>query len=709
MAYSHLIRPRKWPSILNIRILLALVLSISSLIISSAANPVQAVKLKNSGVPHIVDNGVQMYEVSANESGGWPVRVRGDDTYGRGELLAVSVEFSEPVSVAGNTTFRIEIGTRTRDLVPVSHRDETVIFATLVRSSDNDSDGVWIGDNSSTLDHNDADAIQSVGDSPRNANLSHSRLGTQSNHKVNGSALRPKVTDVRIASTPQYGDTYVRNETIQIEARFDWPVRTSGHVSARISTEAFQQNVTRHATYSEGSGTSRILLDYTAVLDIDTDGIAIPRNSLARNGDLTLGVEGGGTIVGRSGGLRATLASRGRGEDSNHKIDARRVGAPDVLASAEWGWEGETDTDTPMPTPTDTPDSSSVQVNFEITSDPGHFSEDLVLILLLGYGAIGGDLFAFGLRTDVDKPGTDGNQGKGIIFNRWGTSDASDTRTTGDGWSRPGNFGGPFISVQRTYDWSKGYYTMRVAQDGDDDADGRWFGLWITDISSGVETKLGSLKFPLIGGNPPTIRTRTHDFSSLIALTGQNSINERDIPVFEVAVGLPDDPEGDPPHEATVGYSLLGRGIANTNVSSDSPTGRVIMRVGGTTSKETSAGTTLTGLETPQLTASAERVPSSHTGRQFVFRLHFSEEFPISYKRLRDSAFTVTGGEVVKASRVYRSSNMRWEIRIEPDGNGPVTVVLPITRDCSATGAICAEDGRKLSNELEVTVPGPGG
>ena len=695
--YMHLPVPVEWNNKLKIRLSLACALLIPLLIIGLAANPVQAINLNNSGVPHIVNNGVQMYEVSADESGGWPVRVRGDDTYGRGELLAVSVEFSDPVSVDSEATFRIRIGSSTRDLAPVSGRDETVIFATLVRPSDNDSDGVWIGDNSSTLDHNDADAIQSVGDSPRNANLSHSRLGTQSNHMVKGSAVRPKVTDVRIASTPQYGDTYVRNETIQLEARFDRPVTASGHVSARLSTEAFQQNVTRHATYSQGSGTSRLLLDYTAVLDIDTDGIAIPRNALARNGDLASGVEGGGTIAGRSGGLHAILASRGRGEDSNHKIDARRVGVPDVLASAEWGWEEAT------------PDSSAIRVNFEITSDPEHFSEDHSFVLGLGYGHIGNSLFGFGLRTDVDKPGTDGSQGKGIIFNRWGTSDASNTRTTGDGWTQAGNFGGPFISVRRTYDWNKGSYSMRVAKDGDDDSDGRWFGLWITDLSSGVETKLGSLKFPLSGGNPPTISTRSHlhFFQSVIAITGQSPLNQRDIPVFEVAVGLPDDPEGDPPNEATVGYSLLGRGINNANVSYDSTTRRVIMRVGGTTDKVTPAETILTGLG--QLTAWAERVPSSHTGRQFVFRLNFNDEFPISYKRLRDSAFTVTGGDVVKASRVYTSSNMRWEIRIEPDGNGPVKIVLPIPASCSATGAICAADDRKLSNRLEFTVPGPGG
>ena len=196
MVYLHLPGPKGWLSKLKIRISLACALLIPMLIIGFAANPVQAVKSQNTGVPHIVDNGVQMYAVNRASSGGWPIRVPGDDTYGNGELLAVSVEFSESISVDSETTFRIQMGTATRGLVPVSTWNETVIFATLVRSYDSDSDGVWIGDNTATLDHNDADAIQSTGDSPRNANLSHSSLGTQSNHKVNGSATRPKIRSV---------------------------------------------------------------------------------------------------------------------------------------------------------------------------------------------------------------------------------------------------------------------------------------------------------------------------------------------------------------------------------------------------------------------------------------------------------------------------------------------------------------------------------
>ena len=116
-----------------------------------------------------------------------------------------------------------------------------------------------------------------------------------------------------------------------------------------------------------------------------------------------------------------------------------------------------------------------------------------------------------------------------------------------------------------------------------------------------------------------------------------------------------------------------------------------------------------TGGETP-LTVSLEATTESHNGTDaFTFEIRFSEEFPLSYKTLRDLAFTVSGGEVLKAQRLDKPSNIRWLITVEPNGNGDVTVELPVTTDCNAEGAICTADGRKLSNRLEVTVSGSGG
>ena len=111
----------------------------------------------------------------------------------------------------------------------------------------------------------------------------------------------------------------------------------------------------------------------------------------------------------------------------------------------------------------------------------------------------------------------------------------------------------------------------------------------------------------------------------------------------------------------------------------------------------------------PPLTASLEATTESHNGTDaFTFELRFSEEVKLSYKTLRDLAFTVSGGEVLKAQRLDKPSNIRWLITVEPDSNGDVTVVLPVTQNCAADGAICTGDGRKLSTRLELTVSGPG-
>ena len=109
------------------------------------------------------------------------------------------------------------------------------------------------------------------------------------------------------------------------------------------------------------------------------------------------------------------------------------------------------------------------------------------------------------------------------------------------------------------------------------------------------------------------------------------------------------------------------------------------------------------------LTVSLESSPESHNGTDaFTFQIRFSEEFKLSYQTLRDHAFTVTGGEVLRARRLELGKNVRLEITVRPDSNGAVTIVLPATTDCAAAGAICTGDGRMLSERVEFTVSGPG-
>ena len=114
--------------------------------------------------------------------------------------------------------------------------------------------------------------------------------------------------------------------------------------------------------------------------------------------------------------------------------------------------------------------------------------------------------------------------------------------------------------------------------------------------------------------------------------------------------------------------------------------------------------------EEPQpLTASVVSYPSSHDGGSpFTFELSFSENFPLSYKTLlKRAALSVTGGQVVNARRLDPPRNVRWKIYVRPSVNTEVTVNMPFTTDCASEGAICTEDGRRLSTALEFTIPGP--
>ena len=108
------------------------------------------------------------------------------------------------------------------------------------------------------------------------------------------------------------------------------------------------------------------------------------------------------------------------------------------------------------------------------------------------------------------------------------------------------------------------------------------------------------------------------------------------------------------------------------------------------------------------LTASHEDAPASHDGQDsFTFKLRFSEEVALSYLTLQDHAFTVTGGTVNKAKRLTQGSNIGWRVTATPGSDADVTLVLPVTTDCNAAGAVCTDDGKKLAAALTLTVPGP--
>ena len=162
------------------------------------------------------------------------------------------------------------------------------------------------------------------------------------------------------------------------------------------------------------------------------------------------------------------------------------------------------------------------------------------------------------------------------------------------------------------------------------------------------------------------------------------------------------------------GSDIDGATGSNYRLTASDQGGTIKVRVtftddAGNAESLTSAATEVVAAKPTPLIASFSNVPNSHNGSSaFTFELRFSEEFGISYVTLRDHAFSVTGGTVNKAKRMTQGSNIGWTITVTPDSAADVTVVLPVTTDCNADGAVCTGDGRKLSNRLELTVSGPG-
>ena len=201
---------------------------------------------------------------------------------------------------------------------------------------------------------------------------------------------------------------------------------------------------------------------------------------------------------------------------------------------------------------------------------------------------------------------------------------------------------------------------------------------------------------PAIGGTPQVGETLTASTSDIADADGLDDVSYS--------------------YRWTAGGSDIEGATSSTYTPADGDAGKTIqVRVSftddaGNAEFLTSAATEAVAAKPAPLTAGFSDAPDSHDGQTaFTFELRFSEEFGISYLTLRDHAFSVTGGMVNKARRMTQGSNIGWTITVTPGGNAAVTVVLPVTTDCNANGAVCTADGRKLSNRNGFTVSGSGG
>ncbi|MBF0326609.1 DUF3472 domain-containing protein [Magnetospirillum moscoviense] len=137
----------------------------------------------------------------------------------------------------------------------------------------------------------------------------------------------------------------------------------------------------------------------------------------------------------------------------------------------------------------------SMEVEIQGRVEPGQY----VYVAPLN-GKIGGNMFYFGLQTDLYNGDTRKMMGKGFIFSRWGAAEAGDGKPGPGGWAEAMTHTqsgeGDFASVRLPYAWQPGRYTFRMEARPATPLPGQWVDLSVTDHARARRVEIGSLRFP---------------------------------------------------------------------------------------------------------------------------------------------------------------------------------------------------------------------
>ena len=155
---------------------------------------------------------------------------------------------------------------------------------------------------------------------------------------------------------------------------------------------------------------------------------------------------------------------------------------------------------------------------------------------------------------------------------------------------------------------------------------------------------------------------------------------------------------------ATISVPILNDDVYNENRSFTLN----LSDAANATIQDGSGKATIRDDEKGPLTAKFGTVPDSHDGSNtFEFFVNFSEGTKTPFLTMQNDVFTITNGTITSASR-YLGLRHRWTFTVQPDNGADVTIHLPETTDCAATGAVCTEatPHRALSNSLTATVTG---
>ena len=252
----------------------ALELNGGSIVQSSDAGVAASLALGSHAVAtagsHKVDGGANA--APAVRAVGIQSRPVASSGYAAGDVIRLSVGFTETLAVTGAPRLAIRIGTTTRQATFDRAELKSLHFRYTVQRSDDDADGISVAADALTLPA--GATVRDAHGANAALGLGSYALGHQTEHKVH---TPPRVTGLAIVSTPQQANTYTRGGRITVRVSFDQAVTVAG--SPRLALTIGGQ--TRTAVAAAGSGNAYVDFSYTvAAGDADADGLGITGGAL---------------------------------------------------------------------------------------------------------------------------------------------------------------------------------------------------------------------------------------------------------------------------------------------------------------------------------------------------------------------------------------------------------------------------------------------
>ena len=259
----------------------------------------------------------------------------GGGTYRYGESIDIAVSFNVPLDVAGEPFLALAVGEigsvsdpsaspsyRVAEYVS-GHGTKTLNFSYEVEVSDLDANGISIY---GTWKRQIPEGSVSVTEGGINGRLTTRVSGSgiwmnpdmegvtdKTGHAVDG---RPYVKGVAITSEPENEETYIKGESITLEAVFDQDVDVDETAGALDLDIQIGEN-TRAVAYKSGSGSDTLKFEHVVgEEDEDTNGISVPSGTA----DTSLG--GSSAVVKASGAdVEFNPIFGGFSDQEEHKVD----------------------------------------------------------------------------------------------------------------------------------------------------------------------------------------------------------------------------------------------------------------------------------------------------------------------------------------------------------------------------------------------------